>query len=210
MPSPQPRDVNTPKIKVTNIVAKSQLVPPFTLSSLEAKHPFDHTDKYNPKLVFHGARIFVPYEHIKFSLFRTGTVLSRAARSVPELKKSFSWLSSFLSNYNLKLSDTHEILNIVAFTRLPFSLNLFELATFIPNCSYDASSSLSEDGHEHIVNCITFYFREEKPRYTALIFPTGNVTLTGFKSVSELEDHTMKLFFLISEISSDHPETLAK
>lgn len=210
MPFPQPRDVNNPKIKVTNIIAKSQLVPPFTLSSLEAKHPFDHTDKYNPKLVFHGARIFIPHNNIKFSLFRTGTVMSRAARSVPELDKSFRWLSSFLADFDLKLCNNYEILNVVAFSRLPCSLNLFELATYIPNCSYDPSSSLSEEGHEHIVNCITFYFREEKPRYTALIFPTGNVTLTGFKSVAELEDHTAKLFSLISEISSDHPEVLVR
>ena len=208
MPVP-PTDLPQPETRITNIIAKTQLVHPFTLSSLESKHPFDHSDNYNAKLVFHGARIFIPHEHIKFSVFRTGTVLSRAARSFNELDESFSWLSSFLADFNLKLCDEYEILNIVAFSRLPFSFNLYELATHLLSSSYDSSPSLSEEGYEHLVNCITFYFRETKPRYTALIFPTGRVTLTGFKSVAELELHISKLSELVSEIAVNHPEVLS-
>ena len=199
------RDVKkTPKIQITNIIAKSQLVPPFSLSSLEAKHPFDH------KAVL--SRIFIPYKHIKFSIFRTGTVMSRAARSFNELDNSFSWLSSkFLPDFDLELSDKHDVLNIVAFVNLAPPLELSNLATNLLNCSYDPSPLFSEkDEHEHMVNCIIYYFYEDGPRYTALIFPTGKVTLTGFKSIAELELHALKLSSLLSEISLEHPEVLSK
>ena len=195
------------EIQITNIIAKSQLVPPFSLSSLEAKYPFDR----KPVL----SRIFIPYKHIKFSIFRTGTVMSRAARSLHELDNSFSWLSSeFLSDFNLELSHKYDVLNIVALS--DFHLNdsnfdLYQLTSYLPNSSYDPSPLFCEkDNLEHLVNCITYYFHEGKPRYTALIFPTGKVTFTGFKSVTELESHVSKLFTLLSEISLDHPEVLSK
>jgi len=207
MPSQSPRNIvkNETKTQITNIIAKSQLVPPFTLSPLEAKCPFDH------KAVL--SRIFIPYNNVKFSIFRTGTVMSRAARSFDELVTSFSWLSTFLSDFNLELSHKYDILNIVAFHdfQLAHSLNLYELTSYLLNCSYDPSPLYSEkDEQEHMVNCITYYFHEGRPRYTALIFPTGKVTLTGFKSVPELESHVLKLSSLLSEISLDHPEVLNK
>lgn len=203
---PQSRNVKKPQTQITNIIAKSQLVPPFSLSSLEAKYPFDH------KAVL--SRIFIPCNHVKFSIFRTGTVMSRAARSFIELEDSFSWLSSkFLPDFNLELSDKHFVLNIVALSDLHLSskFNLFVLAPHLPNCSYDSSPLFSEkDEHEHLINCITYYFYEGQPRYTALIFPTGKVTLTGFKSVAELELHVFKLASILSEICLDHPEVMSK
>lgn len=201
----QSREVKKPpKIQITNIIAKSHLVPPFSLSSLESKYPFDH------KAVL--SRIFIPYDHIKFSVFRTGTVMSRAARSFHELQDSFSWLSSkFLAEFNLELSNEYDVLNIVAFSDFHFAFDLHELAPHLLNSSYDPSPLFSEkDEHEHLVNCITYYFHEGRPRYTALIFPTGKVTFTGFKSVTELEAHVLKLSSLLSKISLEHPEVLSK
>lgn len=199
-------DVKQPQMQITNIIAKSQLVPPFSLSSLEAKYPFDH------KAVL--SRIFIPYNHVKFSIFRTGTVMSRAARSFIELEDSFSWLSSkFLPHFNLELSDKHLVLNIVALSDLHLSskFNLSQLASHLLNCSYDSSPLFSEkDELEHLINCIVYYFYEGRPRYTALIFPTGKVTFTGFKSVVELERHAFKLASILSEITLDHPEVLSK
>lgn len=208
MPSQlQARDLKKkPKIRITNIISKSQLIPPFSLSLIEERYPFDYD-----RIVL--SRIFVPYKHIKFSIFRTGTVISRAARSIDELDESFNWLqSAFLSDFNLKLADKYEVLNIVAVSDVYASFNLFELATHInSNASYDPSPIIGEkDDHEHLVDCITYYFHEGKPRYTALIFPTGKVTLTGFKSTAELEAHALKLSSLLSEISLNHPEVLSQ
>ena len=198
------RGVKKQQVQITNIIAKSQLCPPFTLSSLEAKHPFDH------KAVL--SRIFIPYNRVKFSIFRTGTVISRAARSSDELVNSFRWLSSeFLAEFNLKLADKHEVLNIVAFSDLFCSFNLYELATYLLKASYDPSPLYSEkDDHEHLVNCIVYPIREQKPRHTALIFPSGKVVFTGFKSVTEIESASLKLSSLLSQISLEHPEVLGK
>lgn len=204
---PQVREVKkAPKVQITNIIAKSQLVPPFDLSSLIAKYPFDH------KAVL--TRIFIPHDHIKFSIFRTGTVMSRATRSFYELDASFNWLAfDFLPDFNLKLSHKYDVLNIVALSdfRLKNHLNLFELAPHLLNSSYDPSPLFCEkDDHEHLVDCITYYFHEGKPRYTALIFPTGKITLTGFKSVTELELHARKLYLTLSQISLEHREVLTE
>ena len=206
-PQLQPRSVKKaekPEIEVTNIIAKSQLVPPFSLSALESKHPFDHQAVLS--------RIFIPHNRVKFSIFRTGTVMSRAARSLDELDDSFTWLSAkFLPDFDLKLADRYEVLNIVGFSDFFYSFNLSELATYLPNCSYDPSPLFSEkDSHEHLVNCITFYFHEHKPHYTALIFPSGKITLTGFRSLPELEFHALKLSSLLFKISLEHPEVLNK
>ena len=194
-----------PNIQIINIIAKSQLVPPFSLSSLEAKHPF------SPKAL---SRIFIPYKHVKFSIFRTGTVMSRASRSVNELEDSFNWLSSkFFPDFNLGLSDKYDVLNIVALSEFYVShFNLSELATHLhSNCSYDPCATISEkDDLEHLVDCITYYFHEGRPHYTALIFSTGKVIFTGFKSIAELELHCLKLSSSISKICLNHPEVILK
>ena len=200
------RDVKkNPKIQITNIIAKSQLVPPFSLSSLEAKYPF------SPKAL---ARIFIPYKHVKFSIFRTGTVMSRASRSVNELEDSFNWLSSeFLPDFDLELSDKYDVLNIVAFSDFYVSsIDLSQLATYLhSNCSYDPCATISDkDNLEHLVDCITYYFHEGRPHYTALIFSTGKVIFTGFKSIAELELHCLQLSSSISEICLNYPEVILK
>jgi len=188
----------TTKICINNIVAKSDIVPPFSLSSLSATFPF-----FTRRTI---SRILLKFQHMNFSIFNTGSVISRSSRSVSDVEASFHWLSSFLAAYDLELSDHHDILNIVASVNLASPLNLLALSSHLLNCSYDPSFSLSDDGHEHLVNCITFHFREARPHYTALIFPTGNVTFTGFKSVAELGAHVSGLSSILSEITLNHPE----
>lgn len=206
---PQSRDTQKPQIQITNIVSKSKLVPPLSFSALESEYPFDRDSRSAP--IFHGTRIPISYKHIKFSIFRTGTILSRAARSLNELDESFSWLSSFLLDFNLELSNKYDILNIAALSDFFSSFNLSELASHIPNCSYDPSPLLSEkDNQEHLVDCIVYYFHEDTPRYTALIFATGKVIFTGFKSVAELELSAFKLASLFSQIRLEYPEVLSK
>ena len=194
------------QIKITNIVAKSQLVPPFSLSSL-----YDAYFYPSNRTVL--SRILLPFEYMSLSIFRTGTVISRSAHSFSDLKASFDWLQSTLSPFNLKLSDHYTIINIAAFANLAPPMELFFLAIQLLNCTYDFCFLQSEkDKHEHFVNCIVFHFYEgkAKPRYTALIFPSGKVTFTGFKSVAELEAHALKLSSIIAEISQNHPEVLSQ
>lgn len=209
-PRPQPRDVKKPAVQITNIVAKAQLVRPFNFSSLESKHPFDHGHKYDPKLVFHGASIFLTHGYSKFSLFRTGTVMSLASRSINELNVSFAWLSSFLSDFNLQLSDQYDIINIAATSDFFCAFHLLELATFIPFESFYDPQVAVVSKKDNFVDCITYYFHDHGPRYTALIFPTGKITLTGFKSIPVLEAHALELSSILSKISLDHPEVLVK
>ena len=192
----------TTKIRINNIIAKSDIVPPFSLSSLSAAWPFSTRHVLS--------HILLPLQHVNLSIFHTGSVISRSSRSVQDVKASFQWLRSFLASFNLELSDHYTLLNIVAFANLAPPIELASLATNLPNCSYDPSPLLSEkDDHEHLVNCIVFYFLDEaSSRYTALIFPTGKVTFTGFKSVAELEAHALKFSSILSEITLNHPEVL--
>ena len=197
-------DDTPPKIRINNAIAKSNIVPPFSLSSLSATFPFSTQHVLSRIFLSH------PTQHSYFSIFNTGSVISRSSRSVQDAKGSFHWLRSFLAFFNLELSTHYDILNIVASSNLAPALNLSALSLYLPYCSYDPSSSLSDDGCDHFVNCITLRFHVAKPRYTALIFPTGNVTFTGFKSIDELRFHISKLSSLLSEIALNHPEVLAK
>lgn len=204
------RDVKKPKTQITNIVAKAQLVPPFTLSSLESKYPFDHGKNYNHKQTFHGARISIPHDPFKFSVFRTGTVMSLVSRSLNQLDDSFTWLSSFLADFNLQLADKHDIVNITALSDFFCAFNLFELVSRLhSDSSFDPSPLYSGKDDQLHLDCITFYF-SESPRYTALIFSTGKVIFTGFKFIPTLKFHARELSSLLSKISLDHPEVIAK
>ena len=195
---------NAIKIRLNNIIAKSDIVPPFSLLSLSATFPFSTRHALSRILLSH------PGQHSYFSIFHTGSVISRSSRSVQDVEGSFHWLRSFLAPFNLELSNHYDILNIVASAHLASSLDLSALSSYLSNCSYDPAPSISGDGYEHLVNCIIFHFHEARSRYTALIFPTGSVTFTGFKSIAELEAHASKLSSLISEITLNHPEVLVK
>lgn len=180
-------------------------MPPFSLSTLSAAFPFSIKRRALSRILLLPP---FPLQHVNFSIFNTGSVISRSSRSILDVEASFSWLRSFLASFELELSSHYRILNVVASANLTPPLNLLVLSSFLPKCSYDPSPLLSDDGHEHLVNCITLYFQETRPHYTALIFPTGNVTFTGFKSITELEQYALKLSALISEIIPHHPEVL--
>jgi len=194
---------NHSKIEINNIIAKSQLTPPFSLSSLSAAFPFSHRSVLS--------RIFLPFDHMNFSIFRTGTVISRAAHSVSDVEDSFNWLRSVLASFNLELSKQYTIINIVALAKVVPPVDLSSLAANLPNCSYDPSPMFSEkDDHQHLVNCIIYRFRKGKLHFTTLIFPSGKVILTGFKSVVELKVHALEFSSLLSQICLNHPEVLVK
>lgn len=190
------------QIQINNIVTKSALVPPFSLSPLLAdfysssQPPFSH--------------VSLPSPHGIFSIFLSGSVILRASGSLAEVDASLKWLQSFLFDFNLQLSERYEIINVAAFSDSTPPLDLVELATHLLGCSYDPSP-VDSNLHEYAVNAIVFYFDPtSKPRRTALIFPTGSVTFTGFKSIPDLEFHAAQLSSMLSQIAQNHPEVLAK
>ncbi len=192
------------EISVNTAIAKSNIVPPFSLSSLSATFPFSTQHVLSRIFLSH------PRQHSYFSIFHTGSVISRSSGSVQDIERSFYWLRSFLAPFNLELSTHYAVLNIVASSDIAPALNLPTLSRHLPHCSYDPSPSLSVGGYEHYVNCITFRFHKAKPRYTALIFPSGNVIFTGFKTIDKLRLYISKFSSILSETILNHPEVLAK
>ena len=191
------------QMRITNIISKTHLIPPFSLSVFSSAFPFS-----NEKTSLH--RIYIPYNNINFSIFRSGNIISRSSISQLDLESSFEWLRSILVPFELKMSQSYEILNIVSTINLTPPLKLLLLAEYLPNCSYDPSPLLSELNRESCVDAIVHYFvPNEKPRRTALIFSTGNVVLTGFNSFSDLNEYSMKLSRNIFEIAQMHPEVIS-
>ena len=191
------------QMRITNIISKTHLIPPFSLSVFSSAFPFS-----NEKTSLH--RIYIPYNNINFSIFRSGNIISRSSISQLDLESSFEWLRSILVPFELKMSRSYEILNIVSTINLTPPLKLLLLAEYLPNCSYDPSPLLSELNRESCVDAIVHYFvPNEKPRRTALIFSTGNVVLTGFNSFSDLNEYSMKLSRNIFEIAQMHPEVIS-
>ena len=191
------------QMRITNIISKTHLIPPFSLSVFSSAFPFS-----NEKTSLH--RIYIPYNNINFSIFRSGNIISRSSISQLDLESSFEWLRSILVPFELKMSQSYEILNIVSTINLTPPLKLLLLAEYLPNCSYDPSPLLSESNRESCVDAIVHYFvPNEKPRRTALIFSTGNVVLTGFNSFSDLNEYSMKLSRNIFEIAQMHPEVVS-
>jgi TATA-box binding protein (TBP) (component of TFIID and TFIIIB) len=204
MPEADSIEADKAEVKIVNIIAKTQINKPFSLSHLTSKFPFDD----NPAL----SRIAIPYKHVHFSIFRTGSVIVRSAKSIEELEEAFNWLRSILYfSYNLRLADSYDILNIVAVTRYSaVPLRLSELAYKLPRCSYDPVPQLI-NGSERLINIVVHYFnanRKLKPRKTALLFRTGYVTLTGFNAFNDLEKCSAELQSMIAEIVLKHPDVL--
>lgn len=204
----RPRDTKKPKIQITNINAQTQLVPPFNLSSLATDYPL--VEKF-PGKFFKLESGEDKDKKAKFSIFLSGTIISRGSSSFSMLDATFAWLRNVLTLHGLEFADHYDITNIAASSDLFCSFHLYELATHLLNSSYDPSPTFSDkDEHLHLLDCIVYRFHERAPRYTSLIFPSGKVIFTGFKSLSVLESHALKLSSLLSEISLNHPEVLVK
>lgn len=193
-----------PEVEITNIVAKSLFLQPFSLSQLDGL-PLDFS---NPFLT----RIPLRYRHVKFSILQSGTVIARAAASFDELQEAFDWLRQYaLTEFKLELAPYWQVSNIAAVSCVShFKLDLCRLAPLLPRASYDPSPLLF-NAAEHHVNSIVFMFNPEhsqKPHRTALIFHTGKATLTGFFSLYDLRARASQLYSLIAEIAAEHPKVI--
>jgi len=189
------------KINTVNFIAKTAIKKPFSLSSLAAAFPFESS--------FELHRIAIPHHNVKFSIFTTGTVVCRAAQSFHELIASFAWLRSFLANFGLTFSEPYQISNIVAVAKIAPRLDLAQLAPLLHTASYDPLRVEDDYGFERVVDAIVYYFSPERPRNTALIFPTGRATLTGFTSIASLEAKAIALSSQLFQLAREHTEILA-
>jgi len=190
------------QIRISNIISKTHLIPPFSLSKFSSAFPFSEE-----KTFLH--RVYIPYKNTNFSIFRSGSIISRSSTSQINLESSFDWLRSLLASFELKMSKSYEILNIVSTINIAPPLVLSLLAQYLPHCSYDPSPLLTESEREFCVDAIVYYFLPgQKPNRTVLIFSTGNVVLTGLNSFSDIERCSTKLSKLISQIAKEHPEVI--
>jgi TATA-box binding protein (TBP) (component of TFIID and TFIIIB) len=87
-------------VKIVNIIVKSHIRKPFSLSHLTSKFPFDE----NLAL----SRIAIPYKHVHFLIFRTGYVTLTGFNAIEDLQMCTAELQSLIAEIVLKHPDVLE------------------------------------------------------------------------------------------------------
>lgn len=174
---------------------------PFNLSRLEEVVSFDSS-----KIAL--SRIPITHGRTKFSIFRSGAVVSRASKSIAELEDDTLKLHDYLEEFRLELDLEYTITNIVAFAKLELRpLNLLALANKLPTSSYDPTASRSESGRPGC-KAIVYALTKGKPRKTILIFSSSAITLTGFRSIPDLKNQIRQFNRLLTELIEQYPEVV--
>lgn len=188
-----------PEVNISNIVTLSKIDPPLDLTLLKQSAPFDSSR-------FALSRIPITLGRTKFSIFRSGSVVSRASTSITELEENLFLLHEHLTPFGLELNLEYTITNIVAYSKLQLpELDLMALANQLPRSSYDPTASISE--HERPgCNAIVYALTKGKPRKTILIFSSSAITLTGFQSIADLQNEAYRCRNLLTDIIERHPE----
>lgn len=193
----------SPIINISNIVTRSQIYSPFDLTPLQQAKPFDSSKCSLSRIPIHLGRT-------KFSIFRSGSVISRASKSILELEENLLKLHEYLAQYKLELDLEYTITNIVAFSKLQLpNFDLLALANLLPSSSYDPTASTSEHDRPGC-NVVVLVLKEKKPRKTILIFSSSAITLTGFRSIPDMQNQARQLRELLVNIISEHPEVKSK
>jgi len=193
----------SPIINISNIVTRSQICSPFDLTSLQHATPFDSSKSSLSRIPIHVGRT-------KFSIFRSGSVISRASKSILELEENLLKLHEYLSQYELELDLEYTVTNIVAFSKLQLpNFDLLTLANQLPASSYDPTASTSEHDRPGC-NVVVLALTNKKPRKTILIFSSSAITLTGFRSIPDIQNQARQLRELLVNIISEHPEVKSK
>lgn len=188
-------------ITISNLVTLSHIVKPFDLSLLLRDKTFELTD-------YAFARIPIRYTQTKFSIFKSGTVVSRGSKSRDIFEMNLLRLHDFLAKYALSLDLEYTITNIVASAKLFLPrLNLSALAGYIPSSSYDRTIFTGES-EGYGCDTIVYSLSKTKPKKTILIFPTSSITLTGFRSLPDLAENAVKFKAQLKTIIDNHPEVL--
>jgi len=188
-----------PVVNISNIVTQSRIYPPFDLTLLKQSTPFDSSK-------FALSRIPIIQGQTKFSIFRSGSVISRASRSIAELEENMLKFHDYLVDFGLELNLEYTITNIVAYSKLELPpLNLFALANKLPHTSYDPSASISETDRPGC-NVVVHALTNRKPKKTILIFSSSAITLTGFRSIPDIKNQTYRFKNQLLNIIAKHPE----
>ena len=188
-----------PIVNISNIVTRSSLCSPFDLTLLKQSTPFDSSK-------FALSRIPIIEGQTKFSVFRSGSVISRASRSIEELEENMLKFHDYLADFGLELDLEYTITNIVAYSKLELpALDLFALANQLPHTSYDPSASISETDRPGC-NVVVHALTNRKPKKTILIFTSSAITLTGFRSIPDLKNQTYRFKKQLLDIIAKHPE----
>jgi len=189
-----------PDVNITNIVTLSQILQPQNLEKLQGTIQFDNTPTASL------SRIPITHGGTKFSIFRSGSVVSRASTSISELEENMLWLYDYLHNYELELNLEYRITNIVAYSKLHLSpLNLLALSYQLSRSSYDPSASISEKERPGC-DVVVYPLTEGKPRKTILIFSSSSITLTGFRSVPDIKNQAYLFQRKLKGIIEEYPE----
>jgi TATA-box binding protein (TBP) (component of TFIID and TFIIIB) len=192
-----------PVVNVSNIVTLSKLQSPFDLTLLKQTAPFDSSK-------FALSRILIILGSTKFSIFRSGAVVSRASASITELEENLLRLSNYLLDFGLELEREYKITNIVAYSKLELpTLDLLALANQLPSSSYDPMASISEHDRPGC-NVVVHALTQSKPRKTILIFSSSAITLTGFQSIPDIQNHAHQFKKQLIDIIERHPEVKSK
>jgi TATA-box binding protein (TBP) (component of TFIID and TFIIIB) len=191
--------VERPVVNISNIVTRSRISSPFDLTLLKQSASFDSSKSAL-------SRIPIVQGRTKFSIFRSGSVISRASSSILELEENILQLHEYLTAFGLELDLEYTITNIVAYSKLHLpDLDLLTLANQLPASSYDPSASISE--HERPgCNVIVHALTDDKPRKTILVFASSTITLTGFRSIPDIENQAHQFKRLLLDIIERHPE----
>ena len=188
-----------PIVNISNIVTLSKLRSPFDLRPLEHSIPFDSSK-------FALSRIPIILGNTKFSVFRSGSVISRASKSIAELEENLLKFQEYLTDFGLELDLEYTITNIVAYSKLQLpALNLLTLANQLPHTSYDPSASISETDRPGC-NVVVHALTDRTPKKTILIFSSSAITLTGFRSIQDIKNQAYLFKKQLLEIIEEHPE----
>lgn len=192
-----------PQVNISNIVTRSHICLPFDLTLLEQSVPFDSSK-------FALSRIPIIQGQTKFSIFHSGSVISRASTSILELEENLLQFHEYLKEFGLELDLEYAITNIVAYSKLNLAkLDLLTLANQLSSSSYDPTASTSESerpGCNVIVHALT----KGKPRKTILVFSSSAITLTGFRSIPDIQNEAYRFQRLLMDIIERHPEVKKK
>lgn len=195
--------MSRPEVNISNIVTRSHIRSPFDLTRLEQSVSFDSSK-------FALSRIPIIQGQTKFSIFHSGSVISRASTSINELEENLLQVHEYLEGFGLELDLEYTITNIVAYSKLHLAnLDLLVLANQLPSSSYDPSASTSD--HERPgCNVIVHALTKEKPRKTILVFSSSAITLTGFRSIPDVQNEAHRFQRLLMDIIEHHPEVKSK
>lgn len=183
--------------RVVNLVALLKLRNGYDLRELEKAHHFTRYGK-TTRIALHSPA------NVNFSLFATGTIAARGAKSPFELKETIEWLRVYLKGYNIILDTNYRLVNIVATATVSDNrLALNELAQ-----SLGAKASYDPTPPERAPRAVYYSFTDEKPHGIILIFGSGKAVLTGFNKFSTSAEAAKQLTEKIRVLAKLNPGVL--